>query len=551
MAFVLVAASGMVSAYASGSSGTKKAKVQTITEGVCIGSVDVGGMTKEEAKKAVDDYVDSIKATSFSLKGANGSFDATAQEMSVSADTDAAADEALSVCHEGSLIDRFVESEELKKGNVAVNMYLSVDKQKTANMIYDKSDALNIKAVNNSLQRNGDSFDFVPGQEGKEVDVVKSVYAINDFLQNSWDGSANEIELVTNTVQPRGSKEELSKIKDNLGGFSTDFSSSAAGRAANVKNACSLINGSVIYPGEQFSVYEAISPITTDNGYQMAGAYENGQVVDSVGGGVCQVATTLYNAVIRAELEIVQRYNHSMIVNYVKPSDDAAIAGTYKDLKFKNNLDKPVYIEGYCSGGVITFNVYGVETRPANREISFRSETISEEDPVTQFKFDAGQPVGYFHTEQSAHKGLTARLWKTVTVDGAVQSDEVFNNSKYKSSPKIVTVGTGGASAEVVAQLQAAAAANDEGSVKSIAASAAATVQAAQAQAAQAAQTQTQNPNAAGQTQSAQTQTTDPNAAGQAQGTQTQQPTDQNAAGQAQGTQTQQPAGQTQGAQTQ
>ena len=247
--------------------------------------------------------------------------------------------------------------------------------------------------------------------------MVKSVYAINDFLQNSWDGSANEIELVTNTVQPRGSKEELSKIKDNLGGFSTDFSSSAAGRAANVKNACSLINGSVIYPGEQFSVYEAISPITTDNGYQIAGAYENGQVVDSVGGGVCQVATTLYNAVIRAELEIVQRYNHSMIVNYVKPSDDAAIAGTYKDLKFKNNLDNPVYIEGYCSGGVITFNVYGVETRPANREISFRSETISEEDPVTQFKFDAGQPVGYFNTEQSAHKGVTARLWKTVTVD--------------------------------------------------------------------------------------------------------------------------------------
>lgn len=183
MAFVLVAASGMVSAYASGSSGTKKAKVQTITEGVCIGSVDVGGMTKEEAKKTVDAYVDSIKDTSFSLKGANGSFDATAQEMSVSADTDAAVDDALSVCHEGSLIDRFVESEELKKGNVAVNMYLSVDKQKTANMIYDKSDELNIKAVNNSLQRNGDSFDFVPGQEGKEVDVVKSVYAINDFCR--------------------------------------------------------------------------------------------------------------------------------------------------------------------------------------------------------------------------------------------------------------------------------------------------------------------------------------------------------------------------------
>ncbi len=141
--------------------------------------------------------------------------------------------------------------------------------------------------------------------------------------------------------------------------------------------------------------------------------------------------------------------------------------------------------------------MYGVETRPANREISFRSETLSEEDPVTQFKFDAGQPVGYFNTEQSAHKGVTARLWKTVTVDGTVQSDEVFNNSKYKSSPKIVTVGTAGASAEVVAQLQAAAAANDEGSVNYLLHL---RQQRHQAAAAQAAQTQTTDPNAAGQT---------------------------------------------------
>ena len=251
--------------------------------------------------------------------------------------------------------------------------------------------------------------------------------------------------------------------------------------------------------------------------------------MDSVGGGVCQVATTLYNAVIRAELDIVQRYNHSMIVSYVKPSDDAAIAGTYKDLKFKNNLDNPVY------RGLLQWWSHHLQCVRSGDETGKqgnfrRSETLSEEDPVTQFKFDAGQPVGYFNTEQSAHKGVTARLWKTVTVDGTVQSDEVFNNSKYKSSPKIVTVGTAGASAEVVAQLRAAAAGNDEGSVKSIAASAAAAVRAAQ--------TQTQDPNAAGQTQGAQTQTTDPNAAGQTQGAQTQ-PTDQNAAGQTQGAQTQ------------
>ena len=499
IAFVIIAAGSVGTAQAS----TKKQETQTIKEGVCIGSVNVGGMTKNEAKAAVDDYVDSINDTVFSLKGASGSIDATASDMSVTADTESAVEEALAVGNTGSLINRFIEEQELKNGNVAVNMYLSVDKQKTAQMIYDKKDDINIKAVDNTLKRNGSNFEFVAGQEGQEVDVVKSVYAINDFLQK-WDGSSNEIELVSDTVEPRGSQEELAKIKDNLGTFSTDFSSSAAGRAANVKNACSLINGSVIYPGEEFSVYQAISPITTDNGYEIAGAYENGQVVDSVGGGVCQVATTLYNAVIRAELDIVQRYNHSMIVSYVSPSDDAAIAGTYKDLRFKNNLENPVYIEGYCSGGVITFTVFGVETRPANRTISFRSETLSEEVPDTQFKFDSSQPVGYYHTEQTAHKGVTARLWKTVTVDGNVESDEIFNNSKYSSSPKIVTVGTGGASADVLAQLQSAAAAHDEGSVKSIGSAAAAAIAAGQ--------TTTTEPNAATDPNAASQTTADPNA---------------------------------------
>ncbi len=462
---------------------TKKDDV--ILDGVCIGSVEVGGMTKTEAISAVDEYVKSVKDNVFSLKGDNGSIEATADQMSISADSEAAAEEALSFGRKGNLINRYEEVQQLESGNYSVNMHLSVDKQVTAKYIYDNKSTLEIAATDSTVERTENGFTYVPGTEGKEIDVVQSVLTINDFLANEWDGSSNEITLVSNTVEPRGTEEELSKIKDNLGSFSTDFSTSSSGRAANVRNACSLINGSIIYPGEEFSVYEAISPISTDNGYELAGAYENGQVVESVGGGVCQVATTLYNAVIRAELEIVQRFNHSMIVSYVQPSDDAAIAGTYKDLKFKNNLDSPVYIEGYCSGGIITFTIYGEETRPSNRSISFRSETLSETDPGVQFKFDATQPVGYYHVEQSAHRGVVARLWKTVTVDGVVESDEVFNNSTYNSSPKIVTVGTGGATPETLASLQAAAGAQDEASVKSIGSAAKAQQEQAAAQAAQ------------------------------------------------------------------
>lgn len=105
--------------------------------------------------------------------------------------------------------------------------------------------------------------------------------------------------------------------------------------AKNVRNGASKINGSIIYPGEEFSVHDAVVPFNAENGYELAGSYENGTTVETYGGGICQVSTTLYNAVIRAELEITERSAHSMIVSYVEPSMDAAISGEYKDLKFR------------------------------------------------------------------------------------------------------------------------------------------------------------------------------------------------------------------------
>ena len=143
------------------------------------------------------------------------------------------------------------------------------------------------------------------------------------------------MELAAEVTKPQGSEEELSKVKDVLGTFSTNYASSASGRKANIANGSKKINGSVIYPGEEFSVYQTVSPFNADNGYKLAGAYENGTTVDAYGGGICQVSTTLYNAVIRAELEVTERSGHSMIVGYVDPSADAAIAGEYKDLSLK------------------------------------------------------------------------------------------------------------------------------------------------------------------------------------------------------------------------
>lgn len=489
---------------------------QTIADGVKIGSVDVSGMTGSDAKNAVTEYINSLKAATFTLTGAEDkTVEATAEDMGVTADVDSAVEKAQAVGKSGSLIRRYKETQDLKKSDVVIDMKLQVDKQKTANLLYANGDSLNVKAVNMGLKRENGVFTVIDGQDGQEVDYVQSVYAINDFLVDQWDGSNNTIQLVVNDVKPEGSEEELAKVKDVLGTFTTTFPLNSAGRTQNVTRGCESINGSVVYPGEEFSADAAMRPYTEDNGYALAASYSNGTTVESFGGGICQVSTTLYNAVIRAELEVTARFNHSMTVGYVDLSADAAIAGDYKDFKFVNNSDAPIYIEGSCSGGVLTFTVYGEETRPADRQVSFESETLETIDPEVQYNVTSSQPVGYYHVDQSSHTGYKARLWKVVTVDGVEQSREVFNNSTYKASPKIITVGTGGASEEQTAQIQGAVGSNDEAQIQGAIAAVQGEIAAADPNAQQPA-----DPNAQQQADPNAQQPADPNA---------QQPTDPNA----------------------
>lgn len=236
-------------------------------------------------------------------------------------------------------------------------------------------------------------------------------------------------------------------------------------------NGCNLIAGTTLYPGDEFSTYEAVSPFSKENGYFMAGSYLNGQVVDSLGGGICQVSTTLYNAVLRAELEVTERHNHSMIVTYVDPSADAAIAESAgKDFKFVNNTEHPVYIDGYVQGKDITFTIYGVETRSSDRKVEYVSEVISVIKPQSDIIYtDVAMPLGKV-VSQSAHIGYKAELWKVVSEKGVEVSREQVNSSSYKMVPRTATVGLSTNDVNAYNEMLAAVATNNIDHVKNVAA---------------------------------------------------------------------------------
>lgn len=470
-------------------------ETDTIPQRVYFGEISVGGMTQEEAKAAVEEYVSGLQNEKITIQAGKNAIQVPVSQLGVAWSNAEIVEEAAGLGKSGNLITRYKAMKDLENEDKVYQLAYQVDRQKIEKVLKDNEASLNTEAVNAGLTRENGGFTIIPGSQGVTVNVEKSIETIEKYFSLEWDGKSGSVEIVADVVDPKGTEEELGKVKDLLGGFNTSYASSGAGRSKNVENGASKINGSVIYPGDSFSVYEAVSPFDAEHGYELAGSYENGTTVETYGGGICQVSTTLYNAVIRAELEVTERFNHSMIVNYVDPSADAAIAGTYKDLKFVNNTKAPIYIEGYTSGRSLYFNIFGQETRDANREVSFVSETLTTTEPGVQYKAEPGQPIGYMGQTQSSHTGYTAQLWKVVTVNGVEQSREIFNKSTYKPSPRIVAVGIASASPDAMNAMNAAIATQDEAAINAAAAQwNDAAIQAAQqeAAAAEAAQQQQQ-----------------------------------------------------------
>lgn len=417
---------------------------ETIKSGIFAGDIDLSGMTAQEADAAVDAYVEELKGVEITLQAAAGAeVKVTAGELGLVWTNPEIIAEAAEIGSQGNVIQRYRVRKDLEHENRVFPVQLGLDMQAISDILNDRCVTYDVQAVPASLKRVDGVFHVLDGQTGYILDVESSIYVINDYLTGDWDRQPCTIALDVETAEPRGSAEELAQVQDLLGSFTTSFASSNAARSANIENGCGRIDGMTLYPGDVFSMHDTVAPFTEENGYFKAGTYVNGKVVDGLGGGICQVSTTLYNAVLRAELEVTKRYNHSMIVSYVDPGADAAIAqSSGKDFQFVNNQDYPVYIEGYVSGKKITFNVYGKETRPENREVRYESEILEVIKPTSDdITADASQPIGYYKVTAGAHIGYRAKLWKIVLVDGREESRTEVNSSKYKMVPRSVTIG--------------------------------------------------------------------------------------------------------------
>lgn len=390
-----------------------------ICEGISVNGIEMGGKTEEEAEKLLSDYTNRVKNKELVVSviengEEQGSESISFKDLGVKAKSNNIVDEIVQIGEKGNIIDRYKAIKSAKENKPEYNIEFKYDSKKVDQFIKSIAEKYDVVPENATLRREAGKFIVSGGKTGRSLnqkEAVASAKAVVEGYLNELPGKIEDetdVELALETKKPKYDKEALSKVTDLLGSYTTRYNPSG-GRGQNVANGCRLINGSVVMPGETLSANNKMAPYTVQNGYGMGTAYVDGKVVPDMGGGICQVSSTLYNAVLFSELGVVQRFNHSLTVDYVELARDAAIAGTWKDFVFKNTTAYPVYVEGITNGGQITFNVYGHETRDmAHRKVELSSVVLSRGN------------------------GSKAQLYKLVYENGVLKDRILLNTSTYK-----------------------------------------------------------------------------------------------------------------------
>lgn len=243
-------------------------------------------------------------------------------------------------------------------------------------------------------------------------------------------------------VYPKVTTNDLGSeaFPDLLATYSTTFSTKNTNRSTNIRLATQKINGVVLMPGETFSYNQVVGKRTTANGFKVAAVYSNGEVSEGVGGGICQVSSTLYNAVLFSNLEVTERRNHTFHTGYVPAGQDATVSWGAPDFKFRNNRNYPIRIVATVSGGKITTKIYGLK-QADDYTVKISSSIVGSIPYKTTYKTDSSLGAGNTKVIQKGSNGLKSVTYKILYQNGKEVSREVISRDTYQPHNQIIARG--------------------------------------------------------------------------------------------------------------
>lgn len=293
-----------------------------------------------------------------------------------------------------------------------------------------------------SYDKESDSFVFAGEKAGFAIDEEKLAADILKALADKRFDA--QIAASGSEVQPEITQASAKEKYKTISTFTTNTTANK-NRNTNVRLAAEAINGTIIKPGEEFSFNGVVGRRTEAKGYKGAAAYNNGEVVQEIGGGVCQVSTTLYNAVVRAGLEISYRRSHTFEPSYITPGQDATVSYDQPDFRFINNSKAAIGIKASYSNQKMTVSVYGIPILEDGVKWDLRSEKVETLDPpAPTYEEDQTLEPGVEKTKSAGTQGSRWVTYKVVTKDGKTVSEEVDHKTTYKGHAPVILRNTSG-----------------------------------------------------------------------------------------------------------
>ena len=430
-----------------------KAELATDTfySGIVIDGVDVGGMTKEQATQAVAAVQPEAPVSlDIALELEGNSYPLDLSSLPLESNMTQVIDEAFNYAKPApDASDEAVKInynmyQQLKNQPVEYTTAYTVNTEGLLTIVSGVVDPLN-QSVSDAYISNFDvdskGFDITPDQKGIAVDAQATSDAVKALIDSrTYEGTVGVVATITDPSLT------VADINENFGLVSSFYTvtTNNSNRNSNIALACEKINGTKLEPGEEFSFNGVVGQRTTANGFKEATVIQGGQYEQGLGGGICQVSSTLYNAVVMANLNVTERHAHAWPSSYVDEGLDATVDYGVLDFKFKNDTDYQVYVLAWWDPADSTCHceIYGKKL-PDGQYIKFVSEVSKGATPSeVEYVANAEMAVGTSNTVRAAHCSVTATAYQVwYDKDGNEIQNIEYNTTYYKSYKKKVEVG--------------------------------------------------------------------------------------------------------------
>ncbi|MCI5997526.1 MAG: VanW family protein [Peptoniphilaceae bacterium] len=399
-------------------------------EGVTINGIDIKDLSREDVLKKIQNNVQLPQK--IMLKSADYSKDISLSEIELNLDYEQAVKDAFNIGRVGSDDDRIALLQILVKTPKNISIKSKFNSEKLSKVIDEISKDLDVVQIDDKIEFSSGKAVVVEGTDGKAVDK----YLLEGLFYNFNENLSAEIPIKV-IEHKKIDKSLVSAIKGVIGESTTYFDAYDTNRNTNIAIAAKTVSDIVIMPGEIFSFSDILADVTTEKGYKPAGTFLEDKVVNSIGGGICQVSSTLYQAAVKSDLKIIERNQHSQRVAYCTIGLDAMYYSGSSDLKLQNTFNFPIAITSIVSNNNITFRILG-DTDKKNYNIDiFTDGVITIPMPIEKIK-DDNLEEGKVEIVQKGYPGYRGSSY--FKRDG--EDAKLLNSDSYNPKKQIIKVGT-------------------------------------------------------------------------------------------------------------